>query len=76
MPTPQTLPPPSLLCEEMAVTKKGGEALTARLYRSPYRYTGRRVILYDASGAVVYDTGNCYDLANACANACRWLDGH
>lgn len=53
----------------------GLEHLTAVVYASPHRPTGRRVVIL-AAGEEVHDTGDCYDISNAFARAEEWLNQH
>lgn len=50
-----------------------GRDLYGELYSSPNRRTGRRAVILTTAGTVVWDSGNCYDVAN-CTNAIEvWL---
>lgn len=41
------------------------QAVYCSLYHTPSRRTGRRIVARDAAFGVLFDTGNCYDFANA-----------
>lgn len=51
-----------------------GESLKGELHNVSYRASGRRIVVRDGLGAVVHDTGECYDLDNATHNLDCWLE--
>ena len=58
---------------ETAAVRLPGRVLTARLYQNPLRSSGRRIVVTDARGLTVFDTGDQYDHANAAAALDNWL---
>jgi hypothetical protein len=52
---------------------EGLSHLEAVVYAVPHRQTGRRVVIL-AAGTEVFDTDDCYDVANAFAKAEDWLN--
>jgi hypothetical protein len=52
---------------------EGLSHLEAVVYAVPHRSTGRRVVIL-AAGSEVFDTDDCYDIANAFAKAEDWLN--
>ncbi len=46
--------------------------LVARTYQTPHRYTGRRVVVSDRAGRVVFDSQDACDIGNACDHVDRW----
>lgn len=61
-----------ITCQPLEIPGQPGRKLTATLYNSPTRRTGRRVIVHEGE-AVVFDTGNCYDCANALSGLQNWV---
>ena len=58
------------MIEELSISKDhgilpDGRECIATLYRTAHRPGGRRIILTDQAGKVIYDTEDCYDMANA-----------
>jgi hypothetical protein len=48
--------------------------LKAEKWSSPHRHTGRQLVVKDAAGATVFDTGTCFCFANALDSFSVWLN--
>ncbi len=48
--------------------------LVAKTYQAPHRYTGRRIVVEDRMGKTLFDTGDHYDIGNACNAIDRWAN--
>lgn len=70
---PMPLPSPTLIRERVPITLPGGRVVTGVLYRSPTRASGRRIIVTDRRGEILFDTSWQFDLANATAAVEAWL---
>lgn len=57
---------PHRLVTSHKITSDAGEALTLEVYGTRHRPSGRRIIVRRTdSGILMYDTDDCYDIANA-----------
>lgn len=61
------------LIEAFPIKLPSGTEATGRLYQSPHRDSGRRIIV-DVGGQTVYDTDYAYDLGNALNSLNQWLE--
>jgi len=50
-----------------------GRTLNGFLYQSPHRRTGRRIVVKDKKGKVLFDTDYAYDLGNARNSLELWI---
>jgi hypothetical protein len=69
-----TMPKPGELIEVFDITTPTGTTLRGHLHRTERR-SGRRVIVRDAGGAVLWDSDDCYDVANVRNKLETWLSG-
>lgn len=56
-----------------SATLGDGTTVYATEYRTAARESGRRIVLRDNDGAVVWDSDECYDRANALDKMFNWL---
>jgi hypothetical protein len=64
---------PGRLIESFPITLPDGTILDGRLHQSPSRRTGRRILVYDAAGELLYDGDDSYDCGNATNRLDHWL---
>lgn len=59
--------------ETFPITFRDGSRLTATLHQTGARRSGRRIVVRNGDGLVVFDTDEQYDLGNATAVLDLWL---
>ncbi len=59
--------------EDFLITLPDGEVWTGSLYRATSRRSGRRIVVRDALGKVLYDGDESFDFANAQNGLDLWL---
>lgn len=59
--------------ERFEINPPSGPTLFGTIWKTPYRNTGRRIQVHDADGAELFDTDDCYDIANATNRLDLWL---
>lgn len=55
-------------------TLPNGTQATASVYQTNSRPSGRRIVLRDDAGVILFDSGDQYDIANADNRLTLWLN--
>jgi hypothetical protein len=62
------------LLQSFDITMPDGRQWRGSLLTSPSRSCGRRVQVHDAAGQLLFDSKDCFDLANAQNGLSLWLE--